>query len=362
MSRLLGYSPPRMHCTPTPLNSAAPGKHDATVHSIESMHTGTRHELPASVVCDRCDATVPQYHGNGSLRSEGSELEIQHAGRQARLPPAGMCARDRSIGAAKAAAGSSVGYRACALDGAGCRYLPSHQPGVVCSAVSLARPPPTHKASKHSNQPNMDWWLLKDSVDLALTWEHPSPDRLKLNACLFFAAFLCSLGVGLSASLKVRFVNTGKQRTSIDLVSMRGRAAGSIGEAKRFLDRRSGAHHRSHLQHIGPGPHRLHSLLHPPHRRRLLLPDGPFVYVFVFVGGRRRSRLHSPLRMTGEATYSFKEPFQRYLSIHSTEQQPRAPDPVTQRFAPLCCVWAVTDMCFEEEETDIVSFSSGADG
>lgn len=35
---------------------------------------------------------------------------------------------------------------------------------------------------------------------------------------------------------------------------------------------------------------------------------------------------------------------QRYPSIHSTEQQPRSPDPVTQRFGPLCCVWAVTDI------------------
>lgn len=46
-------------------------------------------------------------------------------------------------------------------------------------------------------------WLLKHSLDSALSWEHPTPDRLKLNACLFFAAFLCSLGVGLSSSLKV---------------------------------------------------------------------------------------------------------------------------------------------------------------
>lgn len=46
-------------------------------------------------------------------------------------------------------------------------------------------------------------WLLKHSFDAALSWEHPNPDRLKLNACLFFAAFLCSLGVGLSSSLKV---------------------------------------------------------------------------------------------------------------------------------------------------------------
>lgn len=47
-------------------------------------------------------------------------------------------------------------------------------------------------------------WLLQHSFDAALSWEHPTPDRLKLNACLFFAAFLCSLGVGLSSSLKAR--------------------------------------------------------------------------------------------------------------------------------------------------------------
>lgn len=46
--------------------------------------------------------------------------------------------------------------------------------------------------------------ILKQSFDATLAWEHPSPERLKLNACLFFAAFLCSLGVGLSSSLKAR--------------------------------------------------------------------------------------------------------------------------------------------------------------
>ena len=43
---------------------------------------------------------------------------------------------------------------------------------------------------------------LLHSFESTLSWEHPNTDRLKLNACLFFAAFLCSLGVGLSASLK----------------------------------------------------------------------------------------------------------------------------------------------------------------
>lgn len=46
--------------------------------------------------------------------------------------------------------------------------------------------------------------ILKQSFDATLAWEHPTPERLKLNACLFFAAFLCSLGVGLSSSLKAR--------------------------------------------------------------------------------------------------------------------------------------------------------------
>jgi hypothetical protein len=50
--------------------------------------------------------------------------------------------------------------------------------------------------------------LFLHTLESTLSWEHPTPERLKLNACLFFAAFLCSLGVGLSSSLKVRR-NTG---------------------------------------------------------------------------------------------------------------------------------------------------------
>jgi len=44
----------------------------------------------------------------------------------------------------------------------------------------------------------------------SLVWEHPQQERLRLNSIIFFIAFLCSAGIGLSSKLKVR--KEGRQR------------------------------------------------------------------------------------------------------------------------------------------------------
>jgi len=47
----------------------------------------------------------------------------------------------------------------------------------------------------------------------SLLWEYPQHGRLRLNAVIFFLAFLVSAGIGLSAKLKVSRAVTGINET-----------------------------------------------------------------------------------------------------------------------------------------------------
>ena len=60
-----------------------------------------------------------------------------------------------------------------------------------CKPKPPTHPPPTPKSMDAS------------AYSAYLEWEHPLPERLRLNALIFFLAFLCSAGIGLSSSLKV---------------------------------------------------------------------------------------------------------------------------------------------------------------
>jgi len=73
----------------------------------------------------------------------------------------------------------------------------TYSPGPPLSSPSPPSLPP-YTATVVATSSTMN--ALADS----LVWEHPQQERLRLNSIIFFIAFLCSAGIGLSSKLKVR--------------------------------------------------------------------------------------------------------------------------------------------------------------